>query len=97
MDFPTKLTPVAEKYFIRWISASFWYRENLDDMERFYRFIRAVKRYNSKKPPPESLVRELIMEHGGKVLHDRDYLESNAERFTGLYKDILEYEQTSLP
>ena len=88
-----KLSPKVENYFTNWISRDTCYTGSLYDMERFYQFVKAVKRF-SKKPPTECFVRELIVKHGG---FEAKYLEKKAAHFGQLYVTLFEYENTQFP
>ena len=65
-------------------------------MERFYRFVKAVLRY-SRNRPGDSEIRKLIIAKGGEVLKDQECLNREAERFSSLYFDILEFHDTPFP
>ncbi len=87
-----ELSPTVAKYFMKWILTSTWYTEHTCDMDRFYKFVKAVKRWSKKRPSGE-LVRQLIVEHGGPL----EDLEKMADHFKSLYVEILEYEDTPFP
>jgi len=87
------MSPVVNRYFQHWLLHDSWHSGHWADMERFFKFVKAVLRY-SKKRPSDSEVRDRIMEREGLP---QDDLEKRASHFAGLYAHILEFVGVGFP
>ena len=87
-----KISKVVGRYFDAWITLDTWDSFHPLDMQRFYRFVKAVVRY-SRNPPSPSDVRALITARW----HDQrpvDALDQAADRYAAIYETLISYEKT---
>jgi len=90
------LSRTVQRYFDAWIMPKTWHTRHDCDMERFYQFVKAVKRYN-RRAPSDALVGSLIQQRGAETVDNRFYLDKRARQFAALYARLLDYEKTSFP
>jgi hypothetical protein len=83
------LSPIVEKAFRKWINTPTWYTGHPCDEERFYRFVWTIVRF-SRRPPSESLIRELIASTwDGKL--ESEFLGIRALEYSHLYATLYEF------
>src|SRR5262245_18718430 len=92
-DKNLKLSPVVARYFDIWIRQETWDSGHWSDRERFYQFVKAVKRY-SRRSVSRYQIQTLIIVRC-KHRRDRAVLEIKAEKYGEIYQTLLEYERTS--
>ena len=87
------LSQVVGRYFDAWISNDTWDSYHPLDDERFYRFVKAVARYNRRKPPLPQDINACIV---GRWQGQRTpaALRQAADHFVDTYQTLLAYEQT---
>lgn len=88
-----KLPLVVSRYFDAWIANDTWDSGNRHDMERFYRFCKAVVRYSRKNTPLPGDIEELIIQRWGEK-RVRTTLQAAADEYSSLYQTLMEYEKT---
>lgn len=89
-----KLSTVVSRYFDAWILNDTWDSGNRFDRERFYRFVKAVARYNRKKAPLSGDIQKLILLRCGKR-RVSTALQEAADEYSSLYQTLMEYERTT--
>jgi hypothetical protein len=89
-----KLSQVVGRYFDAWINRGSWSSRHPLDTKRFYRFVKAVARYNRRKVPSPDDIYALIVERWRDQVKDSDELDRIASEFAGLYQTLLNYEKT---
>lgn len=87
-----KLSPVIQRYFDAWIQMDTWDSYHPLDQERFYRFIKSVKRYSKRKPAPSEIEKMIIERWKGRRV--KRHLIASAQRYASRYEIILKYEAT---
>src|SRR2546425_9448987 len=87
------LSRVVGRYFAVWICNDTWGSHHALDNERFYRFVKAVARYNPRKPPLPREIKARIVRcwRGGRAA---TALSKTADHFVELYQTLLAYEKT---
>lgn len=88
---------IVDRYFLRWITPSTWFTYHPLDMERFYQFIKAIKRYSRCSYGPK--IRKNIIK-AAKKEHPNftdDLIEEMADDFSARVHQILEYESVPFP
>lgn len=89
MPFPR----IAGRYFEAWIANDTWDSYHSLDNERFYRFVKAVARYNRRKPPlPREVSAGIVQRWRGRRVAAE--LRKTADHFVDLYQTLLAYEAT---
>jgi len=87
------LSRVVGRYFEAWISHDTWDSHHALDNERFYRFVKAIARYNRRKPPlPREIKACIVRRWRGR--RDAAALRKTADHFVELYQTLLAYERT---
>lgn len=87
------LPRIAGRYFDAWISNDTWDSYHPLDYERFYRFVKAVARYNRRKPPlPQEISAGIVQRWRGR--RATAALRKTADYFVDLYQTLLAYERT---
>jgi hypothetical protein len=87
----------VDRYFLAWIGPDTWDSFHPLDMERFYKFVKAIKRYSRSNYGPkilENIVKAARNEHPD--LND-DYVKEIAQDFSSISHQILDYESTPFP
>jgi hypothetical protein len=87
-----KISKVVGRYFEAWIALDTWDSFHPLDLQRFYRFVKAVVRY-SRKPPSSGDVHALITARWNKQ-RPVDALERAADRYAEIYETLMNYERT---
>ena len=87
-----RISKVVGRYFEAWIALDSWDSFHPLDLQRFYRFVKAVARY-TRKPFPPGDVRALIKARRNKQ-RSADALDHAADRYAEIYETLLEYEKT---
>src|SRR6516164_8403786 len=87
-----QLSSIIARYFDIWIRQETWDSGHWSDRERFYRFVKAVKRY-SRRPVSSDQIQTLMID---RWRHRRDstVLEIKVEKYGEIYQILLEYERT---
>jgi len=88
------LPPIVRRYFDAWISLDTWDSFHALDMERFYRFVKAVVRYSRHQRPSSTRIRAFIIERW-KGQREEAELNKEADHVAELYQTLLEYERTT--
>lgn len=89
------LSPVVDRYFQAWIGRDSWHTGHPNDLEYFYKFVRAVSTY-SKKPVGDDELRTLITEAAkGKI--DPDQLAEKATHYVHLFRHLYDFTKTPFP
>ena len=88
-----KLSKVVARYFEVWIALDSWDSFHPLDLQRFYRFVKAVVRY-SRKPPSSRDVHALIMARRNKQRSVDAFDDQAAERYADIYETLINYEET---
>ena len=92
-----RLPRIVGRYFDAWIQRSTWHTGHLTDEEYFYRFVKAVLQYcRKRKRPSDRQIRQLIELKGRDTIRDID-LQNEAQRYSSLYANILEFHDTGFP
>lgn len=87
-----KLSPVVSRYFDAWICRDTWDSHHPLDTEQFYRFVKAVAKYNRQKPLPATIHAAIMNRWKGRRSHRQ--LKEKADHFSELYAVLLDYERT---
>ena len=88
---------IVDRYFLQWIALPTWDSMHSMDMERFYQFMKAMKRYSRKHWTTrfhQSIVK------AAAELHPRSsekYIHKMADFFLQTAGTIFEYESASFP
>ena len=88
---------IIDRYFLQWIAPDTWVTYHPMDMERFYQFVKAIKRYSRTNYGPK-LLKNIIK--AAKKEHPEfsdDLINEMAEYFSGRVHQILDYESAPFP
>ena len=88
---------IIDRYFLKWIGPDTWASFHPLDMERFYQFVKAIKRYrrnNSKYNIRHNIIKAVRSEHPN--LND-EFIEKMCEKFSGIAHHFLEYSSAPFP
>ena len=88
---------MIDRYFLSWIRPDTWDTYHPFDTERFYKFVKAIRRYARVNYGPK--IRQNIIEAARKEHPrlDEDYIKEMAESFSSIVHKILDYESTRFP
>ena len=90
-------SPVVDRYFLQWIVLPTWDSMHPMDMQRFYQFLKALKRY-SRKDWSAYFIQNIV--NAAKHFHpnrDADCIRKAAVRFLEIAEDIFAYESAPFP
>jgi hypothetical protein len=88
---------IIDRYFLSWICPDTWATYHPLDMERFYKFVKAIKRYARSNYGPKiykNIIKAARKEHPGL---DEGHIREMAEDFSSIVHKILDYELTPFP
>lgn len=83
------LSPICAKVYLKWIGNSTWHTGHPLDKRRFYRFVTAFLQYSRRKLVVEELKRDISERYAGKL--DPEYLEKEAEYYSCLFSELVEF------
>lgn len=87
------LSRLVGRYFDVWICNDTWDSHHALDNKRFYRFVKAVARYNPRKLPlPRDIKARIVQRWRGR--RAATALNKTADHFVDLYQALLAYEKT---
>jgi hypothetical protein len=88
---------MIDRYFLAWIRIDTWHTAHPSDMERFYKFVKALKRYSRKKSALNisENIKKAVREHHPNF--NEDYLDEMAQDFSSTVFQILDYEKAPFP
>jgi len=88
---------IIDRYFLRWIAPDTWLTYHPLDMERFYQFVKAIKRYSRSNYGPK--IRKNIIKAAKKEHPDfaDDLIKEMADDFSERVHQFLEYESVPFP
>jgi hypothetical protein len=88
---------IIDRYFLSWICPDTWATYHPSDMERFYKFVKAIKRYARSNYGPKiykNIIKAARKEHPS---FDEGHIMEMAENFSSIVHKILDYESTPFP
>lgn len=88
---------VIDRYFLSWICPDTWDTFHPNDMERFYKFVKAIKRYARSNYGPkiyQNIIKAVRKEHPNL---NEEHIEEMARKFSSIVHKILDYESTPFP
>ncbi len=88
---------IIDIYFLNWIRQDTWDSFHWLDMERFYKFVKAIKKYARSKYGPKiykNIIKAAKKEHPNL---NEAHVEEKARYFSSIVHQILDYESTSFP
>lgn len=86
------LSCITSRYFDSWLCRDTWDTHHPMDRARFYRFVKAVARYN-RQAPSSSIIHDAIINQWKR--HRRNAkLQKEAEHYAELYETLISYERT---
>jgi hypothetical protein len=88
---------IIDCYFLQWIAPDTWVTYHPLDLERFYQFVKAIKRYSRSNHGPK--IQENIIQAAKKKHPEfiNDLINEMAEDFSGRVHQILDYESAPFP